>query len=103
VNLEHCAVNSRFEIRSDLDKNRYEYKEHRKYVRKERIQYIKLLQLESFHQSFRTFALSFNRAQKLHSIVTVYTIFPTNLAYIEKIKYIGKGAAWATLLSNYYP
>jgi hypothetical protein len=64
-----------------------------KHVRKERVQYIKLLPLESFRQSFRTFALSFNRVQKLHSIVTVYTVFPTNLAYIEKMKYIDQGVS----------
>jgi hypothetical protein len=62
-----------------------------KHVRKERVQYIKLVQLEYFHQSFKTFAVSFSRIQNLHSIVTVYTSFPTNPAYIERTKYIGQG------------
>jgi hypothetical protein len=87
-------VNSRFEItfrfRQNIDMN---IKNTGKHVHKERVQYIKLLQLESFRQRFRTFALSFNRIQKLHSIVTVYTVFPTNLAYIEKTKYIDKGVS----------
>jgi hypothetical protein len=79
-------VNSRFEItflfRQNIDMN---IKNTGKHVRKERVQYIKLPPLESFRQSFRTFALSFNRIQKLHSIVIVYTIFPTNPFYMKMI------------------
>jgi hypothetical protein len=37
--------------------------EHKKYIHKEKKRYIQPLQPESFHQSFRTFTLGFNRAQ----------------------------------------
>ena len=79
-------MNSRFEItfqfRKNIDMN---IKNTRKHVHKERIQYIKLLQLESFHQSFKTFALSFNRISKIHSIGVVYIVFPTNPFYMKMI------------------
>jgi hypothetical protein len=38
-------------------------KEYMKHVCKERKQYIQLLQLESFHQSFMTFALNFDKVE----------------------------------------
>jgi hypothetical protein len=64
-----------------------------KHICKERIQYIRLLPLEYFHQSFRTFALSFNWIKKLQSIVIVYTILPTNPTYIDNMEYIDKGVS----------
>ena len=94
ANIEHDTVNSIFESRSYLDKNTdMNIKNTGKYVHKERVQYIKLPSLESFRQILKTFALSFNRIRKLHSIVTIYTVLPTNLAYIEKIKYIDHGVS----------
>jgi hypothetical protein len=68
-----------------------------KHIRKERIQYIKLPPLEYFHQSFKTFSLSFDQIKKLQSIVIIYTIFPTNLAYIEKMEYIDEGVSLGLL------
>jgi hypothetical protein len=65
----------------------------RKHIRKERIQYIRLPPLEYFHQRFRTFTLSFIQIKKLQSIVIFYTVFPTNLYYIDKMEYIDKGAS----------
>jgi len=44
-----------------IQTEKYMNKENRKYVCKERKQYTQLLQLISFHQSFRTFALNFYR------------------------------------------
>jgi hypothetical protein len=46
-------------IQTEIDMN----KEYMKHVCKEKKQYIQLLQLESFHQSFMTFALNFGQVE----------------------------------------
>jgi hypothetical protein len=44
-----------------------------------------------FSSKLQEFFIKFQSDQKLQSIVTVYTVFPTNLAYIENMEYIDKG------------
>jgi hypothetical protein len=46
-----------------------------------------------FSSKLQDLCIRFQLDQKLHSIVTVYTVLPTNLAYIEKTVYIDKGVS----------
>jgi hypothetical protein len=66
------------------------------YAKKE-AQYIRLLQLESFHQvTGPLHYVSVTKAQITYNSSHLL-IFTTNLDYIKKMKYINEGVAWATL------
>jgi hypothetical protein len=75
-------------------------KDDRKHIHKERGTIHLTATTRIFSSSYRTFALSFGQKTQITYNSCRLPIFPTNLAYIEKMKYINEGVAWATLLSN---
>jgi hypothetical protein len=84
-------MNSRFEITFQFrQKYIYEYIEHKKSHMKRENTIHQTSTVRIFSSKLHDLFIKFQSDQKPHSIVTIYTIFPTNTAYIENMEYIDK-------------
>jgi hypothetical protein len=92
VNKGNESAGSR--IRSEIDNMRYEIKDNMKKIHSERNTIHPTITTRIFSSNQRTFALNFGQKTQTSYNSICFSKFPTNLAYIEKMKYISQGAAW---------
>jgi hypothetical protein len=95
-----CSESKGSKIRSKIDNKIYEINMIGKHIHKERDTIHPTITTRIFSSSHRTFALNFDQISQITHNSYRKPKLPTNRAYIENMKYINKGVAWATLPSN---